>query len=397
MSIVHPRHRQRLVVDGAVALAAFAALVVPLLIVDQSRHTWVVSAWSTLMVASLALRRVNPMAALAVCAVAGAGMVLQLDGPAPAVVTVLVIVYSVARYSTPASALVLLPIGIGASFAGPLSWLGGVPADQRFVAGSMLVTLCIAMVLVAYLLGRRVSDRSHAADLERELAEQRFLANAERNQQVSQLAQGRARTEVARELHDVVAHSLSVIVVQAEGGRAVLTNDPEQASQALDVIARTGRSSIAEMRRIVGLLRGDESAAFAPTPSLAQIAEMVDKAGPRIHLEMPVQCPPLPDSMGLAIYRVVQESVTNFLKHAGPTATATIRLDCDPRYVHIHVTDDGLGAQASKEPAGAGIRGMRERVQAMGGTFRAGPRVGGGFEVRADVPMPSQLGRSWLT
>ena len=248
----------------------------------------------------------------------------------------------------------------------------------------------------AYLLGRRVAVQNHVTKLDEALAEERFLAGERSTQDATELADGRARTEVARELHDVVAHSLSVIVVQAEGAKALATKKPEAAVEALDVIARTGRSSIGEMRRIVSLLRGESDAAFGPSPSLPQIPEMVAKAGPRITLEMPEELPPVPESLGLTAFRVVQESVTNFLKHAGPTAQAIATITCEPEAIDIRVTDDGVGVQASTEGRGAGVRGMRERVAAMGGTFKAGPRTGGGYEVRARLPLPSQLGRGWL-
>ena len=187
-----------------------------------------------------------------------------------------------------------------------------------------------------------------------------------------------------------------MIVVQAEGAKALASKKPEATVEALDVIARTGRNSIGEMRRIVSLLRGESDATFGPSPSLPQIPEMVAKAGPRITLEMPEELPAVPDSLGLTTFRVVQESVTNFLKHAGPTAQATATISCAPEAIDIRVTDDGVGVQSASEGHGAGIRGMRERVAAMGGTFKAGPRTGGGYEVRARLPLPSQLGRGWL-
>lgn len=383
-------------IDAGFAVLSFFVLVAPLLMVDRTPQMWVVVGWSALMTASVAFRRVAPMVALVICGVAGAGMVLQLSAPSPAIVIVLVITYSIARYTTTAGSLALLPIAFAASLAGPLSWLGSVAGPQRFVAGSLMVTLCMALLMCAFLLGRRLQERSRFDALDREVAEERFVTSAQRTQQATQLADGRARAEVARELHDVVAHSLSVIVVQAEGAKALASKRPEAAVEALDVIARTGRSSIGEMRRIVGLLRGEEEAAFGPTPSLRQIPEMVAKAGPRIELEMPGECPPVPDSLGLAVFRVVQESVTNFLKHAGPTATAKAVVECGAADIQIRVTDDGIGSQSSSDNLGAGVRGMRERVTAMGGTFKAGPRTGGGYEVRATLPLPAQLGRSWL-
>ena len=394
MTDLSEAHR-RLLVDAATALGAFLFLVVPM--VALGLPDWVaVFGWSTLMVVSLAFRRINPLLAVVVCAVAGTGMVIQVTTPVPAMLTVLVVIFSAARHLSLTAGLVVIPLGIAASIIGPLSWLGRIPEGQRFLAGGLLSLLCLSAMVNAYLLGRRITVQGHVAKLDETLAEERFLAGERSTQDATELADGRARAEVARELHDVVAHSLSVIVVQAEGAKALATKKPEAAIEALDVIARTGRSSIEEMRRIVSLLRGESDADFGPSPSLPQIPEMVAKAGPRITLEMPEELPPVPESLGLTVFRVVQESVTNFLKHAGPTAQAIATITCEPEAIDIRVTDDGVGVQASTEGRGAGVRGMRERVAAMGGTFKAGPRTGGGYEVKVRLPLPSQLGRGWL-
>ena len=394
MTDLSEAHR-RLLVDAATALGAFLFLVVPM--VALGLPDWVaVFGWSTLMVVSLAFRRINPLLAVVVCAVAGTGMVIQVTTPVPAMLTVLVVIFSAARYLSLTAGLVVIPLGIAASIIGPLSWLGRIPEGQRFLAGGLLSLLCLSAMVNAYLLGRRITVQGHVAKLDEALAEERFLAGERSTQDATELADGRARAEVARELHDVVAHSLSVIVVQAEGAKALATKKPEAAIEALDVIARTGRSSIEEMRRIVSLLRGESDADFGPSPSLPQIPEMVAKAGPRITLEMPEELPPVPESLGLTVFRVVQESVTNFLTHAGPTAQAIATITCEPEAIDIRVTDDGVGVQASTEGRGAGVRGMRERVAAMGGTFKAGPRTGGGYEVKVRLPLPSQLGRGWL-
>ena len=394
MTDLSEAHR-RLLVDAATALGAFLFLVVPMAALGLP--DWVaVFGWSTLMVVSLAFRRINPLLAVVVCAVAGTGMVIQVTTPVPAMLTVLVVIFSAARHLSLTAGLVVIPLGIAASIIGPLSWLGRIPEGQRFLAGGLLSLLCLSAMVNAYLLGRRITVQGHVAKLDEALAEERFLAGERSTQDATELADGKARAEVARELHDVVAHSLSVIVVQAEGAKALATKKPEAAIEALDVIARTGRSSIEEMRRIVSLLRGESDADFGSSPSLPQIPEMVAKAGPRITLEMPEELPPVPESLGLTVFRVVQESVTNFLKHAGPTAQAIATITCEPEAIDIRVTDDGVGVQASTEGRGAGVRGMRERVAAMGGTFKAGPRTGGGYEVKVRLPLPSQLGRGWL-
>lgn len=390
------RDRRQLGVDGLMAVGAFAVLVMPMVWLLRDVDLLPHILWPGLMVASLAFRRVMPWLAVALCTIAGAGMVAQLDGPSPAIVAVLVIVYSVARWCEGPLGWAVLAIGAAASVAGPLSWLGNILVEQRFAAGALLMTLCLSLVSVAYLVGRRLQGLHRTDLLDRTLAEERFAARTTRREQASQLADDRARTDVARELHDVVAHSLSVIVVQAEGAKALSAKNPERAAEALDVIAHTGRTSIGEMRRIVALLRGEEHAAFEPTPSLRQIPDMVAWAGDRITLDMPAEYPLVPDSLGLAVHRVVQESVTNFLKHAGPTAHAEVSLEFEPETISIRAVDDGVAGTTPIDPSGTGVRGMRERVTAMGGTFTARPRLGGGWQVLAQIPMPAQLGRSWL-
>lgn len=390
------RDRRRLGVDSLVAIGAFSVLVLPMIWLLRDVDLLPHLLWPGLMVSSLAFRRVVPWLAVALCTAAGIGMVLQLDGPAPAIATVLVIVYSVARWCQGPLGGAVLVIGAAASVAGPLSWMSNIPDGQQFAAAALLITLCLALVAVAYLVGRRLQGLSRSDFLDRTLAAERYSASTNRRAQASELADDRARTDVARELHDVVAHSLSVIVVQAEGAKAMAGKKPEQALEALDVIAHTGRSSIGEMRRIVALLRGEEHAAFEPTPSLRQIPEMVAAAGDRIALTIPDEYPPVPDSLGLAAYRVVQESVTNFLKHAGPTAEATVTLKFEPNCIAIRAVDDGVAGTTAIDSSGSGVRGMRERVTAMGGTFNAGPRLGGGWQVHVQLPMPTQLGRSWL-
>ncbi len=389
--------QRKLLLDGGLAIAGVLLLALPLLFIDGSVRLWAAAGWSALMLSSVALRRVAPHTAVAVCAVAGVGMLLQLASPAPAIVTVPVIVYSAARTLPGQRAMLVVPVWVAASFAGPISWLGAVTPGRGFVAGSLLVLLCLAICAVAHLTGLRVRDVARLDRLERELAEQRFATGSESFEESSALAAERVRSEVAHELHDVVAHSLSVIVVQAEGARALMAKQPDAAREALDAIARTGRESIAEMRNIVGLLRGDDATPnLGPAPGLADIAGMVAAAGERVALVCPSELPAVPESVGLTAFRVAQEGVTNFLKHAGPTARATVEVRCTSDGIVIRVTDDGIGAQARGDGRGTGLRGMRERVSAVNGTLTAGPRPGGGYAVNAALPRPAQLGRGWM-
>jgi len=208
------------------------------------------------------------------------------------------------------------------------------------------------------------------------------------------LAEERAR--IARELHDVVAHHVSVMTVQAAGARRTLRRDPDRSVEAMEQIESTGRIALAEMRRIVGVLRGpesvkvDRSEARAPQPGLADLTELVGKlhdAGLPVDIRvdgMPVR---LPVGVDLTAFRVVQEALTNTLKHAGPTH-AVVTLRYAPTELLVQVDDEGHGLAAALDGhrPGHGLLGMRERVALYGGTLHVGPRHGGGFEVRARIP-----------
>lgn len=208
------------------------------------------------------------------------------------------------------------------------------------------------------------------------------------------LAEERAR--IARELHDVVAHHVSVMTVQAAGARRTLRRDPDRSVEAMEQIESTGRIALAEMRRIVGVLRGpesvkvDRSEARAPQPGLADLTELVGKlhdAGLPVDIRvdgMPVR---LPVGVDLTAFRVVQEALTNTLKHAGPTH-AVVTLRYAPTELVVQVDDEGHGLAAALDGhrPGHGLLGMRERVALYGGTLHVGPRHGGGFEVRARIP-----------
>lgn len=382
-------------VEFAIVTVVF---VMPLVVAGVPRDVvWPTALWSVVMAASLVVRRLVPLSAVLLCAAGGVGLAMVVLQPVPVMVVALLVMYSVARHRRGAAAYLAWPVALAAAVSFPLRWVTGMDPGRQSFAALMGFVLVLSLFGLAWAVGRWVSWYLRHRQLEQQMTEQSYWSRTEQTAQRSELAEGRARSDVARELHDVVAHSLSVIVVQAEGARALAEKKPEAATQALDVIARTGRTSIHEMRRIVALLRGESEPSFGPTPSLPQIQEMVREAGHRITLEVPDHLPAVPDSLGLAAFRVVQESVTNFLKHAGPTAEATVHVGISPKHVTIDVSDDGLGVQAATPGhTGAGVPGMQERVLAMGGTFHAGPRSGGGYRVHAEIPRPTQLGQSWM-
>jgi signal transduction histidine kinase len=228
------------------------------------------------------------------------------------------------------------------------------------------------VIVAAWLLGAYVRTRRQlVAELR-----QRAADSAE-----SAAAAERAR--VARELHDVLAHSLGVVVVQAEAAEEALGPRPEVAAESLRSIQRTGREALVEVRRLVGVLREDE-AVREPARGAAAVEDLVHRvteAGLPVELELRGSVEGLPAAPDLAVYRIVQESLTNVLKHAG-ASRAHVLIARQPDQVEVEVTDDGHG-RAGTDGSGNGLRGMRERVTALGGTFSAGPARDGGFSVRA--------------
>lgn len=215
----------------------------------------------------------------------------------------------------------------------------------------------------------------------------------------SKVAVAAERARIARELHDVVAHNVSVMVVQADGAAYVMDASPEQARQALETISGTGRQALAEMRRLLGVLRtgepGEEND-YVPQPDVEQIDELVEQVrGAGLPVDFKVVGSPrqLPSGVELTAYRIVQEALTNTRKHGGPDVGASVRLTYFDDGLGLLVEDDGRGAQremyqdGGADGSGHGLIGMRERVGMVGGTLDAGPRPGGGFRISALLPL----------
>jgi signal transduction histidine kinase len=204
------------------------------------------------------------------------------------------------------------------------------------------------------------------------------------------IAEERAR--IARELHDVVAHAISVIVLQARGGRRLLDTEPEQTRAALGTIERSGQQALVEMRRLVAMLReSDEQLALAPQPSLSQLDGLLEKVrAAGLPVELAVEGDPveLPPGIDLSAYRIVQEALTNALKHAGP-ARARVHLVYRVDGLEVEVADDGAGG-ANGSGHGHGLAGIRERVAVYGGELEAGQRAEGGYALRARLPYASE-------
>ncbi|GII99288.1 histidine kinase/DNA gyrase B/HSP90-like ATPase [Sediminihabitans luteus] len=409
---------------------------------------------TAVLLAPLAWRRSAPV--VSVVAVYVVALVcLALGFPVvAAVVAVPVALYSVTAYGpTWAHRTAIAGAVVGSFLAGvPLATADGVLS----VARSMLLTGAFgsAVYLAVWALGLVRRARHETIEALRDRARR---LEVERDQQ-TQIATAAERSRIAREMHDIVAHSLSVIIAQADGGRYATRTDPAAAGRALETVSDTGRAALADMRRLLGVLR-TESAHDPRTPGQvttavpgralssgfsfragrpARAAEVPDDApaaspgtrpapgpapvdGPATRTErlgpmpgsedlddlvtrtraagLPVSLvtvgatSDLPPGLGLTVYRIVQEALTNVLKHGGPGARATVLVRWREESIELEVQDDGRGAAATSSTPGFGLLGMRERVEVYGGTVRTGPRPGGGFAVRATIPRTLPAGR----
>jgi signal transduction histidine kinase len=335
---------------------------------------------------AVALRRRWPGSTFTLMALAQAGLVVLRTQPSADVLAWLVAPYSVAAYAgrrvqlviagATAAMLVLLGLPLGHD------WLPRVGAIRLIVlgAGAWIAGMVVRSRRAAVL---EVRQRAHRLEMERE----------EHARQVA--AQERLR--IARELHDIVAHKLSIVVVQAQAAQRV--GDPARATRLMVTVEETGRSALEEMRRLLGVLRPspEEPAASPPhpQPALAQLDALLDQvraAGLPVSLTRSGEPVPLPDALDLSAYRIVQEALTNALKHAGP-AHAAVHLRYHPDHLEITVADDGHGAPAPAPSSGHGLTGMRERAALLGGVLRAGPQPHGGFRVHATLPISSMEAR----
>jgi signal transduction histidine kinase len=224
-------------------------------------------------------------------------------------------------------------------------------------------------------------ERQRTAEARAEFAERTREQEARRR-----VAEERLR--IARDVHDVVGHSLATIALQAGVAEHLLDGREPEARESMGSIRRLSKEALAEVSAMLGVLRADVGAERAPTPDLAGVTELVDDmraAGLSIDLEL--ESKPVPEVVGGAAYRIVQESLTNVVRHAGPNAAARVRVAATNGAVEIEVSDDGPGA-APGTPDGNGMSGMRERAAALGGSFSAGSAPGGGYRVRALLPAP---------
>ncbi|HZM78929.1 MAG TPA: sensor histidine kinase [Candidatus Limnocylindrales bacterium] len=340
-----------------------------------------------LMAVAIVFRRRRPLATMAAVSVVALLQVIlfpQTFTPLPYDVAVLVAMYSVVKYGKHIRdaylAAAVVAIGIALVVARH-------PQSQWQLETLWYVGVCGGVWLMGYSMRNR---RIYVATLEEK------AATLEREREhLARIAVADERATIARELHDVVAHSLSVMIVQADGGRYAFDSDPDQARQALTTVAETGREALADMRRLVEVLRstqvepdGADARITVALDHLDQLVERARSAGVTVDVEVTGQRPPLPPAVEVSLYRIVQEALTNVLRHAGAGAHVRLRLRYTPEAVSVSVIDDGGEAtvRSAAHGSGHGLVGMRERVHVHGGELTVGPAEAG-WAVEATIPL----------
>ncbi|MFI9151179.1 sensor histidine kinase [Streptomyces sp. NPDC053367] len=357
----------------------------------NDQPAWIVAV-SLLLSLVVALRRRMPEKMLVLAGVVGVAQLVLNVSTTVANFAMLVIVYTVAATGATWARRFGLIGGLAAAPLAQIRWHdpGTGTAGNLAIAVFQTVPFALAWVLGDSLRTRR----AYFAQLEERAA--RLEKEREAQAKVAVAAE---RARIARELHDVVAHNVSVMVVQADGAAYVLDAAPDQAKKALETISSTGRQALAEMRRLLGVLRTgehQEAGEYVPQPDVEQIEELVEQCrGSGLPVDFKVEGTPrpLPSGVELTAYRIVQEALTNTRKHGGPNAGASVRLVYFDDGLGLLVEDDGKGAphelyeEGGADGQGHGLIGMRERVGMVGGTLDAGPRPGGGFRISALLPL----------
>ncbi|MGK5531637.1 sensor histidine kinase [Streptomyces sp. URMC 129] len=340
-------------------------------------------------------RRAAPRRMLGLAIACGLFQLAADVTPLPSNFAFLVITFTVASGTERGPSRLALGASLVAPTIATLRWPsrsdGETTAETVIYVLFLTIAFCLAWVLGDSLRTRR----AYYAELEERAAR----LEQERETQ-ARMAVAAERARIARELHDVVAHNVSVMVVQADGAAYVLDSAPEQTRSALHTISGTGRQALTEMRRLLGVLRSEDGAAtgldYVPQPGVEQLADLVDQVrdtGLPVDFRIDGTPRPLPSGVELTAYRIVQEALTNTRKHGGPDVGATVRLEYGADALTVLAEDDGRGAQhelyqdRGADGLGQGLIGMRERVGMVGGVLKAGPRPGGGFRISATLPL----------
>jgi signal transduction histidine kinase len=385
----HPRGRRSWAFD--VVLALFATVAELIALADEGT-TVTATGLAVVAGSALVLRRSAPLAVLATILAAGVAVVAVGDSPAGA--SLLIALYTTAavcELRVSLAALVPTVVVVAALSAATADTEG---RQTSAVGGAIIAAVLTVGIwgLGAYAQTRRryrFELEQRAAQLERE------------REQLARIAVHEERASIARELHDIVAHSVSVMLVGVRGARDVLRSSPDLADDTLARVETSGEQSLTELRRILALLRAPAlEADVSPQPSLAELEQLVADycaAGLPVRLEVTGEAQPLSGGVELSVYRIVQEALTNALKHSQPTRV-TVTVSFRRTQLEVVIVDDGavVAQGASTEPGGderaprgigQGIVGMRERVALLGGQLEIGPRAGGGFRVQARLPI----------
>jgi len=331
----------------------------------------------------IALRRRSPIGVLAIVAITEE-TVGVIGYPTSGWICLMVAVYTLAAHcSGPRRAVTAeifavctLMVLVSGLFASKLE-LGDFISSIVFLVG-------------AFVLGDNLQRRRlHVAELAGKVEQ----ADRERELMAQQRAQDE-RSRIARELHDVVAHSVSLMIIQAGAARRSIATSPDRAEDALRSLEATGRQAMDELRRVLGVLRTNEvdGTPLSPQPSLSRVRELVE-GDPSYAIELHESGQPpldMPPSVELSLFRIVQEALTNVRKHAGQVRHVGVTIAYEPEQIVVEVVDDGRGASVAPNADGHGLVGMRERMALCGGTVTAGPKPGGGWQVRASAPLNGQ-------
>jgi signal transduction histidine kinase len=374
-------------VDWAVALLLAAVGLADVIHTHFAEPLWAGVVVTLFVFLPIGARRRFPLAVLITVAAGSLVLELALGDPANSkqysfevFLAWLIVAYSSGAHTQGRRHLVAIAIGV-LTAAVWVAWSFAVGANDQNTVPSVF------FAAVAWVAGRAMRRRERLVELLGDRAKQ---LEREREERVRALV-AEERAQIARELHDVVAHSVSVMVIQAQAGPR-LVHDPQQTATTFESIESSGREALVELRRLLGILRTDDKQlAIGPQPGLASLGGLVEQvrdAGLPVDLQMEGERATLPPGVDLSAYRIVQEALTNTLKHAGP-AQAQVVVRYSSSAVELEIVDDGLGAPVAMNGSGHGLIGMRERTALYGGHLDAGSRPGGGYSVRARLPLGS--------
>jgi signal transduction histidine kinase len=362
-------------VDGALALFLGAAEVLHAYGEDSLAPAGIVVPLLLLSALPIALRRRFPLVVLAVIGLAT--LALEFLDVHVTLIGLLLAMYTVAVHSSQQLSRIALAVVL----------VGGATAVSIQHTPEFIL-VAVAVPGIGWALGTLSRARAaHAAEVERRLE----LLERQREER-DRLAAAEERARIARELHDVVAHGLSVMVVQAEAARSLLRSGRDGAERTMAEVERVGRESLADMRRLLGVLKVGEAPSLAPQPGLARMEELVERfRGAELPVEVVVEGDrrELPSGVDLSAFRIIQEALTNVLKHAGKVPVKVV-LRYREDSLEVEVLDEGRGGPNGRPAAdadGRGLLGMRERVALLGGRLSAGPEPSGGFRVACVLPL----------